>query len=116
MKNNGAILIAAAILSLLGLFFFWPLALTVKSAFVFNRQWTLAFFGELFRNPLYIEGLRNSLALAVVTTLLVVGLALPLAVLAARFDFWGKAWLTGLILLPMILPPFVGAIGIRQIL
>ena len=44
MKNNGAILIAAAILSLLGLFFFWPLALTVKSAFVFNRQWTLAFF------------------------------------------------------------------------
>jgi len=116
MKNNGAILIAAAILSLLGLFFFWPLALTVKSAFVFNRQWTLAFFGELFRNPLYIEGLRNSLALAVVTTGLVVCIALPLAVLAARFDFWGKAWLTGLILLPMILPPFVGAIGIRQIL
>ena len=67
MKNTGAILIATAILSLLGLFFFWPLALTVKSAFVFNRQWTLAIFRELVQNPLYIEGLLNSLALAIVT-------------------------------------------------
>ena len=84
MKNTGAILIAAAILSLLGLFFFWPLALTVKSAFVFNRQWTLAIFRELVQNPLYIEGLLNSLALAIVTTGLVVCMALPLAMLAAR--------------------------------
>ncbi|MBI2440178.1 MAG: iron ABC transporter permease [Lentisphaerae bacterium] len=116
MKNTGAILIAAVILGLLGLFFFWPLILTVKSAFVFDQQWTFAFFGELFQNPIYPEGLRNSLALAVVTTGLVALIALPLAILAARFDFSGKAWLTGLILLPMILPPFVGAIGIRQIL
>ena len=116
MKKTGAILIAATIFCLLGQFFFWPLALTIQSAFVFNHAWTLSIFKELFQNPLYIEGLRNSLALAIVTTFLVVCFALPLAMLAARFNFWGKTWLTGLILLPMILPPFVGAIGICQIL
>ncbi|MBI2438792.1 MAG: iron ABC transporter permease [Lentisphaerae bacterium] len=116
MKNTGAILIATVTLGLLGLFFFWPLALTVKSAFVFDQQWTFVFFRELFQNPIYPEGLLNSLALALVTTGLVVMIGLPLAMLAARSDFPGKAWLTGLILLPMILPPFVGAIGIRQLL
>ena len=116
MQKTGAILIAGIIFSLLVPFFFWPLALTVQSAFVLNHTWTLLIFKELLQNPLYLEGLRNSLALAIVTTFLVVCLALPLAMLAARFDFWGKTWLTGLILLPMILPPFVGAIGICQIL
>lgn len=116
MKNIGYTTIAAIIVGLLGLFFFWPVALTVKGAFVFNGQWTLAFFSELLKNSLYVEGLRNSFALAIVTTGITICMALPLAMLAARFDFPGKQWLTGLILLPMILPPFVGAIGIRQIL
>ena len=43
-------------------------------------------------------------------------IALPLAFVADRFEFPGKKLLTGAILVPMILPPFVGAIGIRQML
>ncbi len=41
---------------------------------------------------------------------------MPLALLARRYDFWGKAAVSGLLLVPLILPPFVGAIGMRQIL
>ena len=33
-----------------------------------------------------------------------------------RYDFPGKGLLNGLILIPMVLPPFVGAIGMRQLL
>ena len=41
---------------------------------------------------------------------------MPLALLARRYDFKGKAVVNGLLLVPLILPPFVGAIGMRQIL
>ncbi len=49
-------------------------------------------------------------------TALAIVLALPLAFLSDRFTFPGKGILSGLVLVPMILPPFVGAIGIKQIL
>src|SRR5690606_430910 len=42
-------------------------------------------------------------------------LAMPLAFVADRFVFPGKGILGSLILIPMILPPFVGAIGLKQI-
>jgi iron(III) transport system permease protein len=43
-------------------------------------------------------------------------LSLPLAFLLVRYNFRGKGLLNGLILIPMVLPPFVGAIGMRQLL
>lgn len=116
MKQTGAIFISLLALAFLGVFLVWPLVQTVKGCFLVDGRPTLAFLGEVFRNPIYMEGLWNSLALAVVTTLLVCAIGLPLSLLAARCDFAGKALLSGLILAPMILPPFVGAIGIRQIL
>ena len=48
----------------------------------------------VFSNPIYQEGLWNSFLLAFSTTGLVLVLALPLAILADRFDFHGKRWLT----------------------
>ncbi len=116
MKQTGAKLIALLTLAFLGVFLIWPLFQTLQGCFIHQGQVTLAFVGEVFQNPVYREGLWNSLALAVVTTVLVILLGLPLATLAARCDFAGKSWLSGLILVPMILPPFVGAIGIRQLL
>jgi len=41
---------------------------------------------------------------------------MPLALVSSRLAFRGKAMLTGLLLLPLILPPFVGAIGLRHLL
>ncbi len=42
--------------------------------------------------------------------------SVPLAVLSVRYEFAGKNLVSGLLLVPLILPPFVGAIGMRQIL
>jgi iron(III) transport system permease protein len=69
----------------------------------------------LLRDPIYLGGLRNSLLLACATTTLALLVALPLAVVSDRFLFPGKNLLGSLVLVPMILPPFVGAIGIKQI-
>ncbi|MCE7909949.1 MAG: iron ABC transporter permease, partial [Candidatus Omnitrophica bacterium COP1] len=69
---------------------------------------------EVFRNPIYLEGLWNSFTLAVAALLLVSVIALPMAVLNAGYVYPGKSIFSSLILVPMILPPFVGAIGFRQ--
>jgi len=98
------------------LFFFWPLFWVLRNAVIFDGRWTLSILREAMRNPVYAEGLLNSLALASVTTIIVMGIGLPLAALAARCSFPGKQMFSSLILVPLILPPFVGAIGIQQIL
>lgn len=116
MKNRAAYITSGLVVLFLGVFFIWPLAKVLQGGLLANGRPTLAFVLEVFRNPLTREGLFNSFLIAGLTTCLVIGCTLPLAVLGARYEFPGKLWLSGLILAPMILPPFVGALGIRQIL
>jgi len=98
-------------------FFLWPIGETVRGAFFTPGQgFTLGYVLEVFRNPVYVEGLVNAFLLAVVSTALTLLIALPLALMADRCVFPGRMLLSGLVLVPMILPPFVGAIGVRQIL
>lgn len=100
-----------------GLFFVYPIWHTVKEAFVTPEDtFTLVYIAEIFKNPIYVEGLINSFYMGLFTTLLSLLIALPLALMANHWDFKGKEVLNSLILVPLILPPFVGALGIRQIL
>ena len=99
------------------LFFLWPIVETLAGAFVgADGRVTGRYIAEIFRNPVYLEGMRNALGLAVASTLAAFALAMPLAWLADRFEFPGKKIFSALLLAPMILPPFVGAIGIKRIL
>jgi len=101
--------------ALLACFFIWPLVTTVERAFFdANGHFTFGYVAEVFKNRTYTEALRNSFLLGIATTVVTIAIALPLALLADRFDFPGKRALTAVILVPMILPPFVGAIGLRQ--
>ena len=98
-------------------FLAWPVVQALRGAFVdADGAFTAAFAAGVFQNRIYIEGLCNALLVATASTALAFALALPLAWVSDRFNFPGKKLLSGLILMPMILPPFVGAIGIRQIL
>ncbi|HNT36555.1 MAG TPA: ABC transporter permease subunit, partial [bacterium] len=115
MSGRGAVFAFAVIVLILGSFFLYPLYKTVRGGFFDDDgHFTLEFLKEVFRNPIYLEGLWNSFRLAVATTLVVLCLSVPLAFLSSRFLFPGKSWLAGIVLVPMILPPFVGAIGLRQ--
>lgn len=98
-------------------FFLYPIAQTLGGAFLgLDGRFTLRYVAEIFRNPIYVEGLRNAAGVALASTAAALVLAMPLAWLGDRFDFAGKRFLTGLLLAPMILPPFVGAIGIKRLL
>jgi iron(III) transport system permease protein len=102
--------------ALFALLFLVPLGMVVRGGFIVNGQLTLKYLLGVFQNPIYAEGLLNSLMLAIGTTTVVTLIAVPLAWLSNKFEFPGKKWVSGLILVPMILPPFVGAIGFQQML
>jgi iron(III) transport system permease protein len=120
MKKYDLNLKTVAFLGLLAAFFgaflFYPVGLSLKQAFAAEGRFTLRFFELLLSSPLQRESLANSFFIALFTTCLTTLLTLPLAWLMTRFDFRGKALLSGLLLVPMIMPPFVGAIGLRQLL
>lgn len=99
-----------------GLFLFYPVGLLLKGAFVSEGKFTLKFFDLLLSSPLQRESLRNSFAIAFLTTGLTTLVTLPLAQVMTRLSFRGKAIAASLLLVPMIMPPFVGAIGLRQLL
>jgi iron(III) transport system permease protein len=97
-------------------FFLWPVLQILEGGFIdADGRLTFAYFAALLADPVYLGGLRNSFLLACAATTLALLLALPLAVVSDRFVFPGKNLLGSLVLVPMILPPFVGAIGIKQI-
>jgi len=116
MRRGTAWMVTALTFAALAALLLWPVARVVRGGFVVDGAFTLRYLTGVFRNPIYAEGLWNSLKLAAGTTLLALLAAVPLAWLAQRYDFAGKRWLTGLLLVPMILPPFVGAIGFQQML
>jgi iron(III) transport system permease protein len=81
-----------------------------------GRELRLDLLLSPLQNPLMREAIVNSFWLAVLATLSASLIALPLAYASARLRFWGKSFLTGLLLVPLLLPPLVGAVGLKQML
>jgi iron(III) transport system permease protein len=109
-----------AVLVFLWLFFIafmlYPLGYVFSNAFFTADGFSLIFFKLMFSSPSYVAILANSINLGLAVTLFTTLLSLPLAFLLVRYEFPSKGLLNGLILIPMVLPPFVGAIGMRQLL
>lgn len=110
----------ATLLGLFGFFLLYPIWLTVRGGFATDVQRGTGFTFDhvlaIFRDPVLRQGLTNSLLVATCTTLAATAIALPLAVLAANYRYPLKAVWNAIILVPLILPPFVGAIGLKAIL
>jgi iron(III) transport system permease protein len=114
MRQATAWIIFSLAMLVYGLFFLIPLFGVIKGVFIVDGGFTLEYITGVFSNPIYREGLFNSLLIGLGTTLLATLIALPLAWIANRFKFPLKGALTAMLLVPMILPPFVGAIGFQQ--
>jgi iron(III) transport system permease protein len=111
------ILLMIGLLAFFAVFLLYPIWLTIASGFeAEDGGLTLYHILDVFRDGSTRRGLFNALGIAVGTTILSLIIALPLAVLSARFDFRGKGVVSALILVPLILPPFVGAIGLHHLL
>jgi iron(III) transport system permease protein len=114
----------ALLLSLLALFFgaflVYPLIRLLEGAFLItdgqgNTSFTLAFFRLLIENRLYRLSFINSFEIALLATACTAIVSVPLAVFFTGYRFPGRELLRPALLAPLILPPFVGALGIKHI-
>jgi len=108
------VLSLAAVAGFFILFLVYPVFTVLTDAVAPEGHFTLRLVASAMRNLHYRGVFVNSLLLGLTVTVLTTVMALPLAAAMVRCEFPGKRWVSGLILLPMVLPPFVGAIGIKQ--
>jgi iron(III) transport system permease protein len=115
-------LLIALLIVIFALFLLWPLARVLRVAFFGDAQpgetghFSLWYLASVFQDRELREGLFNSARIAIGVTFVCTLISVPLAILSVRYDFIGKRVASALMLVPLILPPFVGAIGMRQIL
>ena len=115
-RLGGPALAALVILGFLGLFLLVPIAMVFFTAFS-DAQWhaTLGHFAVFFQQPLMLESFSNSLYVALSSSLAAALIAVPLAYLTVRFQFRGALLIQTLGVLPLIMPPFVGAVALQLI-
>lgn len=93
-----------------------PIAGVFQNALFAEDGFTLRFLTNVLDDPTFTDVLYNSFKLATLTTIATAVLTLPLALVNVRTRWRGKSLMSALLLVPMILPPFVGALGFRKLL
>ncbi|MBM3357392.1 MAG: iron ABC transporter permease [Betaproteobacteria bacterium] len=108
--------IAAAIGLFLFAFLVVPVLTVIYVAFVDGTGgFTLSHFVSFFHISLMRESFWNSLYVATLSVVFATIIAVPLAYFTARFQFRGALLIQTLGILPLIMPPFVGAIAMQLI-
>jgi len=112
--DRTAFLMFLGLLVFFGIFLLFPILYVFRGAFFEGGRFTLTYFRLMFTDAFYRESILNSVKIGVFTTLLTSLISVPLAFLTVRYDFPGKRLMQGLLLVPLVMPPFVGAIGMKQ--
>jgi iron(III) transport system permease protein len=97
-----------------GAFLVYPLVYVFSQAFYVNGRFSLTFFRLMLADTVLRDCVINSINVGAAATVLTTIIGLPLAFVMTRRRFRGKGLLQALVLVPMVMPPFVGAIGMRQ--
>jgi iron(III) transport system permease protein len=106
--------VALAIAAILAAFLVVPVASVFYTAFV-NEQGALTFghFASFFQISLMRESFWNSLYVAGMSVIFASLIAVPLAYFTVRFRFRGALLIQTLGVLPLVMPPFVGAVAMQ---
>jgi iron(III) transport system permease protein len=106
--------IALAIAGFLLLFLIIPIITVVYVAFTNgDGSLTVSHFFSFFQLTLMRESFYNSLIVGGMSVLLASAISLPLAYFTVRFQFRGSVLIQTLGVLPLIMPPFVGAAAMQ---
>jgi len=108
-----------ALAILIGIFLLVFLIIPVSKVFfvAFEDAGTGAFtlinFIDFFKTSLFMESAWNSFYVAGVSVVIASAIALPLAYFTSRFNFGGTVLIQTLGIVPLIMPPFVGAVAMQ---
>lgn len=112
----GAWLAGVLVAAFLLLFLLLPVGKVFYTAFQdADGGFTLGHFSAFFDQGLMRESFFNSLYVAIVSTVFAALIAVPLAYFTVRFQFRGALLIQTLGVLPLIMPPFVGAAAMQLI-
>jgi len=104
------------LLALLCVFILYPILRVLYVAFTQENALTLSHFLNFFERSLFREALWNSLFAGLMAVILGSLISLPLAFFTVKYDFKGKVLIRTLGILPLVMPPFVGAIAMQLVL
>ena len=115
-RSAGEATLVAALLVLLAAAIVYPLLQVLSVAFLEGGTPTLRPLLAFFARPLFREAFVNTLLAGVLAVAIGSVIAVPLALLTVRYRFPGRTVVTVLGVLPLVIPPFVGAVAFQQIL
>ena len=108
--------VALAIAAFLLVFLIVPVLTVIYVAFTEPQGgFTLLHFGSFFGLSLMRESFWNSLYVGLWSVAIATLIAVPLAYFTVRFEFRGALVIQTLGVLPLIMPPFVGAVAMQLI-
>lgn len=113
----GQATLTGALALFLLLFLLLPIASVVFVAFQDLRTgaFTLVHFADFFSTALFREAFWNSIYAAGMSVIVASVIAIPLAYFTSRFNFAGTALIQSLGFIPLVMPPFVGAVAMQLI-
>jgi iron(III) transport system permease protein len=99
------------------IFLIIPVVKVIFVAFqdVSTGQFTLINFKDFFSTALFRESFWNSLYVGIMTVILASLFSMPLAYFTSRFEFKGAVIIQSLGIIPLIMPPFVGAVSMMML-
>lgn len=112
-RMSGPAVAGILIAILLMAFLILPMVQVIYVAFLDARTGalTLQNFQDFFNTALFRESFVNSFYVSAMSVVVATAIALPLAYITTRFNFAGTAVIQSLGIIPLIMPPFVGAVA-----
>ncbi|MEH6773461.1 MAG: iron ABC transporter permease [Cereibacter changlensis] len=112
-RLSGTAVTGVVIALFLMAFLILPVAQVVYVAFLDARSgaFTLQNFQDFFNTTLFRESFVNSFYVSAMSVVFATVIALPLAYITTRFNFGGAVLIQSLGIIPLIMPPFVGAVA-----
>ncbi len=101
---------------ILGTFLVYPLFYVVSQSFIVDNKFTIEIIKAAAGNYILRTSLIKSFSLGIIVVFLTSLIGISLAFFFYRYKFKGREILKVAFFLPLIASPFVGAIGVRQIL
>jgi iron(III) transport system permease protein len=116
-KHPGQAAVMLFIFLFLLLFFVIPVVQVIFVAFMdaTTGEVTLLTVKDFFNTALFRESFWNSLYVGVMAVLIASAFSMPLAYFTSRFEFKGTVIIQSLGIIPLIMPPFVGAVAMLML-
>lgn len=116
-KHPGMAAVMLLISLFLMLFLIIPVAQVVFAAFLDNTTggFTLLHFKDFFNTALFRESFWNSIYVGLMAVVFASLFSMPLAYFTSRFEFKGAVIIQSLGIIPLIMPPFVGAVAMQML-